>query len=687
MSSVGEEQASATVATKETELGLQTEQEQVGEESGHNKTKENNGANPANNNHGRLMQGLGKMGKAVGQTTKSVAGHAGKAMSTAGKAVSQNTKKVVQKIKINKDGSGSNSTSNSEDEEKEPNLLDEPQEGAVVDGVGTVATAAEEQDESLATEKAVSIAAVETAAATAASKAASHKKKKKLVSPRAISEELNPENTHTVATANTRAMAEHGSEEYYYSEEHDNTHDVLSPPHLFGVVLIWMLSVAAMIISTSLYITLLQAQDGAGMLHRLFHTIVETTQDSCEAATDVDVDIDVERASACTDQEQEQFELPAFFMTLLMLSRYWCGLSWLWCAYNMGQVWGLEHIYQMALVIIWAVSTVVPVTMSEPPQESYSVAETLARARDLALLILTGQTRGTDMSLLLWEDELEDDPKRSARPGPSKNVAERHLHENATGKHKNKNRPDKKLFNWVKGRTDGVRRRVMKGKRGKQHNNKENHEEHHVAPAEINVQPQTRRRALQSSLKSYLNFHNVDPSLTESKKEKQAPWLHRLDPTRDSTNNDFMTKLLGSHPEYARARREEDLNTTATTSEDSGDSSMSPAKDSKFGQTAAPATTTDFQDVGDYVIQPLLQIRGMDIFVTDDPQSEIYNHPWFVEQGLREVPTFFMNGMTQWGNVLIYFKLPDWVKDFDESLAEKPEDPMDVRALKVSRLM
>jgi hypothetical protein len=52
-------------------------------------------------------------------------------------------------------------------------------------------------------------------------------------------------------------------------------------------------------------------------------------------------------------------------------------------------------------------------------------------------------------------------------------------------------------------------------------------------------------------------------------------------------------------------------------------------------------------------------------------------------RGLRDVPTFIVNLMTQWGTVLMYFKMPCWVKDFKDSIVEKPGDPDDVRALKV----
>jgi hypothetical protein len=51
--------------------------------------------------------------------------------------------------------------------------------------------------------------------------------------------------------------------------------------------------------------------------------------------------------------------------------------------------------------------------------------------------------------------------------------------------------------------------------------------------------------------------------------------------------------------------------------------------------------------------------------------------------GLRDVPTFVVNIMTLWGTVLMYFRMPDWVKDLDESIVEKKEDTDNIKAFKV----
>lgn len=41
-----------------------------------------------------------------------------------------------------------------------------------------------------------------------------------------------------------------------------------------------------------------------------------------------------------------------------------------------------------------------------------------------------------------------------------------------------------------------------------------------------------------------------------------------------------------------------------------------------------------------------------------------------------------VNGLISWANVLIYFQLPDWFEDFDDSLEEKEDDTPSDRAIK-----
>lgn len=81
------------------------------------------------------------------------------------------------------------------------------------------------------------------------------------------------------------------------------------------------------------------------------------------------------------------------------------------------------------------------------------------------------------------------------------------------------------------------------------------------------------------------------------------------------------------------------------------------------------------------VIEPLFQLRGVDVFLSDDPEPEPSTHPWLVQQGLRDRPTFTLNILTQWGNILIYFEMPAWVRNFHTP--EDENDADDVKALKV----
>jgi len=83
-------------------------------------------------------------------------------------------------------------------------------------------------------------------------------------------------------------------------------------------------------------------------------------------------------------------------------------------------------------------------------------------------------------------------------------------------------------------------------------------------------------------------------------------------------------------------------------------------------------------------VQPLFELRGMDVFLTDDdPESDVGTHPWLISQGLREVPTFTVNILTQWGNILIYFAMPSWVSGRLEDLNETEDDTDDIKAVKV----
>jgi hypothetical protein len=46
------------------------------------------------------------------------------------------------------------------------------------------------------------------------------------------------------------------------------------------------------------------------------------------------------------------------------------------------------------------------------------------------------------------------------------------------------------------------------------------------------------------------------------------------------------------------------------------------------------------------------------------------------------MPSFVVNILTQWANILIYFQMPEWVQAWD-NIVEHDDDPDDVKALKV----
>ena len=84
----------------------------------------------------------------------------------------------------------------------------------------------------------------------------------------------------------------------------------------------------------------------------------------------------------------------------------------------------------------------------------------------------------------------------------------------------------------------------------------------------------------------------------------------------------------------------------------------------------------------DVVVEPLCRLRGLDVFLTDAPEKVLGNHSFLIKHGLRDRPTFLINVLTQWGNIMMYFELPAWVKDWDAFVEEK-DDPDNVIATKV----
>jgi len=81
-------------------------------------------------------------------------------------------------------------------------------------------------------------------------------------------------------------------------------------------------------------------------------------------------------------------------------------------------------------------------------------------------------------------------------------------------------------------------------------------------------------------------------------------------------------------------------------------------------------------------IDPLCELRGMDLFLTDAPEESVWKQPLLNQNGLRNVPTLLFNMMMPFGNMNAYFQLPSWVDSLDNIPPEKEDDPNDVKALK-----
>ena len=83
-----------------------------------------------------------------------------------------------------------------------------------------------------------------------------------------------------------------------------------------------------------------------------------------------------------------------------------------------------------------------------------------------------------------------------------------------------------------------------------------------------------------------------------------------------------------------------------------------------------------------FIVDPLCKLRGMDLFLSDDPPGEIWKQPMLKDGGLRDMPTFIANLMLPFGNITAYFALPDWVDSLSNIPEEEVDDPADVKALK-----
>eukprot|EP00934_Nitzschia_sp_Nitz4_P006061 Nitzschia sp. Nitz4//scaffold381_size12975//10635//12625//NITZ4_008990-RA/size12975-snap-gene-0.4-mRNA-1//1//CDS//3329549904//6051//frame0 len=81
-------------------------------------------------------------------------------------------------------------------------------------------------------------------------------------------------------------------------------------------------------------------------------------------------------------------------------------------------------------------------------------------------------------------------------------------------------------------------------------------------------------------------------------------------------------------------------------------------------------------------VVPIAALRGLDIFQSDSPDTNMATHPFLLQNGLCDVPTLLVNVVVPRGNVLLYFELPSFVQNCTDALVEHDSDPDDVKALK-----
>uniref|UniRef100_A0A7S2YC98 Protein ENHANCED DISEASE RESISTANCE 2 C-terminal domain-containing protein n=1 Tax=Entomoneis paludosa TaxID=265537 RepID=A0A7S2YC98_9STRA len=348
-------------------------------------------------------------------------------------------------------------------------------------------------------------------------------------------------------------------------------------------------------------------------------------------------------------------------------------MAWLVVAYLTGQVVSLPQLWQLTCLIVWTlprqcfrpshkIDPCEP-TILEHVSRILTGPSSLARSQHGASVVANGMA--------------------------SRKASLHHTTiTNAQHDHQERRSP----LRWMKRKTRGIQRLVFRNTPDDPDNDvMENALANGCATTTETAATTTMTLAnRQPAQRSYMNHH----AGSQTQSTDKPKWLQRLDLARgdhfSGRNNLLMSRLL-KNPDYLKKRRQQNAATNANDNDNNTttavDPSSSPLTDdtSELGKvtgTGGPETANSFQDVALWVVQPVLQVRGMDIFMTDDPAFDVSNHPWFLKQGLRDTPTFLINGVTQWGNILVYFALPEWVHDLQESLQETDQDPTDVRALK-----
>jgi hypothetical protein len=175
--------------------------------------------------------------------------------------------------------------------------------------------------------------------------------------------------------------------------------------------------------------------------------------------------------------------------------------------------------------------------------------------------------------------------------------------------------------------------------------------------------------APESVSKSRPSWTNLQPN-----RVKVHRWEKRYDPTKDTKRRGDLMGCLLKNGSFRRAVRPHPLQ------EEHRHMDILPSQSSTdLGAFDPSHATADSLD--DYVIEPILKLRGMDVFQADQLESHVASHPWLISQGMRNVPTLVVNTLTQWGHILVYFEMPEWVQDWN-NIVEDECDPDDVKALK-----
>eukprot|EP00956_Cyclotella_meneghiniana_P004494 scaffold5541_cov43-Cyclotella_meneghiniana.AAC.7 len=198
----------------------------------------------------------------------------------------------------------------------------------------------------------------------------------------------------------------------------------------------------------------------------------------------------------------------------------------------------------------------------------------------------------------------------------------------------------------------------------------------------------------QLHLNDKLLLNRLNPKLTTDKLWSNLS-LHeiegRLKPTKIKFSSSFMGHLL-TYNDFTKlaAPPASSSDSTSLVHQESKSTTFQSTlirtvKDTKIGHVILNnAHETSFDEEGfAYIVEPLCTLRGMDMFLTDVPEVEIWKQPLLIECGLTKAPTLVCNLMLPFGNMTVYLKLPKWFDDWDNIPEEKDDDTSDIKAFKV----